>query len=97
MRRTVERDKNHPSVVIWSLGNESGTGEAFARARTLDARARPVAAGALRARPSYRNSDFYSLMYPSLELLEQIGRGEEPAPEGITRPTRSAAAGSPSC
>ena len=24
--RTVERDKNHPSVVMWSLGNESGTG-----------------------------------------------------------------------
>ena len=33
--------------------------------------------------PSYRDSDFYSLMYPSLELLEQIGRGEEPAPDGI--------------
>jgi len=25
----VERDKNHPSVVIWSLGNESGMGENF--------------------------------------------------------------------
>jgi len=24
--RMVERDKNHPSVVIWSLGNESGDG-----------------------------------------------------------------------
>ena len=24
--RMVERDKNHPSVIIWSLGNESGTG-----------------------------------------------------------------------
>ena len=26
MRRMVERDKNHPSVVIWSLGNECGHG-----------------------------------------------------------------------
>src|SRR5919107_1908388 len=26
MRRMVERDKNHPSVVLWSLGNESGHG-----------------------------------------------------------------------
>ena len=24
--RMVERDKNHPSVIIWSLGNESGSG-----------------------------------------------------------------------
>ena len=26
-RRLVERDKNHPSVIIWSLGNESGDGQ----------------------------------------------------------------------
>ncbi|MEK8173527.1 glycoside hydrolase family 2 TIM barrel-domain containing protein [Streptomyces sp. M19] len=25
-RRMVERDKNHPSVIMWSLGNECGTG-----------------------------------------------------------------------
>ena len=23
----VERDKNHPSVVMWSLGNEAGMGD----------------------------------------------------------------------
>ena len=26
-RRMVERDKNHPSVIFWSLGNESGYGD----------------------------------------------------------------------
>ena len=24
--RMLERDKNHPSIIIWSLGNESGYG-----------------------------------------------------------------------
>ena len=27
--RMVERDKNHPSVIIWSLGNEAGFGPNF--------------------------------------------------------------------
>ena len=27
--RMVERDKNHPSVIIWSLGNEAGNGVIF--------------------------------------------------------------------
>ncbi len=30
--RMVERDKNHPSIVSWSLGNESGTGPGLAAA-----------------------------------------------------------------
>lgn len=29
MQRLVERDKNHPSVIIWSLGNECGNGKVF--------------------------------------------------------------------
>ena len=29
MRRMVERDKNHPCVIFWSLGNEAGHGENF--------------------------------------------------------------------
>ena len=28
-RRMVERDKNHPCVIMWSLGNEAGYGENF--------------------------------------------------------------------
>ncbi|TDE08325.1 glycoside hydrolase family 2 TIM barrel-domain containing protein [Jiangella asiatica] len=84
LHRTVERDKNHPSVVIWSLANESWTGETFGEMeRWLRERdpSRPVV---YERDPSYRNSDFYSLMYPSLDLLEQIGRHEEPTPAGIS-------------
>ena len=29
VERMVERDKNHPSVIIWSMGNEAGDGETF--------------------------------------------------------------------
>ncbi|MEJ5229465.1 MAG: glycoside hydrolase family 2 TIM barrel-domain containing protein [Pseudothermotoga sp.] len=31
-QRMVERDKNHPSVAFWSLGNEAGTGKNFEKA-----------------------------------------------------------------
>ncbi|AQT67998.1 Beta-galactosidase [Anaerohalosphaera lusitana] len=31
MRRMVERDKNHPSVILWSLGNEAGHGDNFVK------------------------------------------------------------------
>jgi beta-galactosidase len=33
-RRMLERDKNHPSVIIWSLGNECGNGPVFHDAYT---------------------------------------------------------------
>ncbi|RLD83522.1 MAG: beta-galactosidase, partial [Bacteroidetes bacterium] len=31
MVRMVERDKNHPSVIIWSMGNEAGNGVNFVK------------------------------------------------------------------
>ena len=29
VRRMAERDKNHPSIIVWSLGNEAGVGPNF--------------------------------------------------------------------
>ncbi|WP_228479358.1 glycoside hydrolase family 2 TIM barrel-domain containing protein [Microbacterium atlanticum] len=78
LRRTVERDKNRPSVVVWSLANESMTGEGFAEMRRWLHERDPSRPVLYERDPSYRDSDFYSLMYPSLELLEQIGRRAEP-------------------
>ena len=35
VRRLVQRDYNHPSVIIWSLGNEAGDGPNFVKAYEL--------------------------------------------------------------
>jgi beta-galactosidase len=77
MRRTVERDKNHPSVIMWSLGNESGSG------RNLAAMAQWTR-GRDPSRPLHyerdwtaRDVDVYSRMYTSHDEVELIGRHEE--------------------
>ena len=50
IERTVERDKNHPSVIIWSLGNEAGTGRNLGADGRVDPRPRPGPADPLRGR-----------------------------------------------
>ncbi|GAA4433071.1 glycoside hydrolase family 2 TIM barrel-domain containing protein [Georgenia halophila] len=76
--RTVERDKNHPSVVMWSLGNESGTGRNLAAMSAWvhhrDAE-RPV-----HYEGDYTGeyTDVYSRMYPSLEEIDAIGGDSGP-------------------
>ena len=67
----VERDKNHPCVIMWSLGNESGV-RANLR-RWPPGRARATRRGRSTTRAT-RRSDVYSRMYPSHEEIEAIGR-----------------------
>ncbi|MFR0354957.1 glycoside hydrolase family 2 TIM barrel-domain containing protein [Streptomyces sediminimaris] len=80
IQRTVERDKNHPSVVIWSLGNEAGTGSNLA-AMSAWVHARDA------GRPVHYEGDYtgdytdvYSRMYPSVLETEQIGTDGSRAP-----------------
>ncbi len=79
--RMVERDKNHPGVIIWSLGNESGYGPNF------DAMADWIRAHD-RTRPIHYESaghapvvDMVSVMYPRVDRLIELA--EKP---GETRP-----------
>ena len=74
IERTVERDKNHPSIVMWSLGNESGTGANLAAmAAWVHARdnGRPV-----HYEGDYTGAytDVYSRMYSSIPETDAIGR-----------------------
>ena len=65
--RMVERDKNHPSIISWSLGNEAGDGPTFAAAYKWTKQrdpSRPVHyQGSTRHGGS--NSDINSFMYPT--------------------------------
>ena len=73
-RRMVERDKNHASIIIWSLGNEAGDGENFdSTAAWIRARdpSRPIL-----YEPSEEgdNIDIVSPMYVRPYWLERYAR-----------------------
>jgi beta-galactosidase len=74
----VERDKNHPSVIMWSMGNEAGPGINFA-----------AAADAIKARDPERPihyeryndvADVVSTMYPDVVWFEKEGLKDDPKP-----------------
>jgi beta-galactosidase len=79
-KRMVERDKNHPSVIVWSLGNESGYGpnhDAMAEwVRQADP-TRPIHYERAYDAPIV---DIVSSMYPSVETLIEEGRKNDERP-----------------
>ncbi|WP_052852724.1 glycoside hydrolase family 2 TIM barrel-domain containing protein [Streptomyces avicenniae] len=78
-RRMVERDKNHPSVVVWSLGNECGAGSGLSAMAAWMRERDPSRPLHYENDPSYPDSDFYSRMYAPHDEVELIGRrAEEP-------------------
>lgn len=90
MIRMVERDKNHPSVIIWSLGNESGFGKnhlvmanwAKQRDNTrlihYEGETRDILERTDN-NPYEENeaADMFSTMYSSVELMEELGKRED--------------------
>lgn len=67
IERVIERDKNHPSIIFWSLGNEAGGGENFwemrKRAKELDP-SRPI-----HYQGKNEVGDIDSHMYPSISRM----------------------------
>ncbi len=83
MERTenmYEQSKNHPSVVIWSLGNEAGNGYNFYQTynylKSVDS-LRPVQYE--RAGLEW-NTDIYCPMYPSAEWFRDVAKREMDRP-----------------
>ena len=71
-RNMLERDKNHPSVIMWSLGNECGNGVNFEY--TYDwMKDRDPSRPVTYERAIYdRNTDVIGLMYAGKEYLQKF-------------------------
>ena len=78
IRSMVERDKNHPSVIIWSMGNESSDGEVYTEAykwiKERD-KSRPVQFEQAYGGP---NTDIACPMYPSIADMKRYAERENP-------------------
>ncbi len=80
MQRMVERDKNHPSVIIWSMGNEAGDGPTFERLyewTKLRDPSRPVQYEMADLRP---HTDIFAPMYARIHILEDYAGGKRDRP-----------------
>lgn len=75
MERMVIRDRQHPSVVMWSLGNEAGYGTAFLKMREA-CRARDPELRLIQYADMNLAADVDSQTYPDIAWLKQHVRGK---------------------
>ena len=68
----VRRYKNHPSIVMWSLGNESGNGINFKSAAEAVKKLDNTRPTHYEGNSSY--CDVTSSMYPDVQWLESVGK-----------------------
>ncbi|MBN8823837.1 MULTISPECIES: glycoside hydrolase family 2 TIM barrel-domain containing protein [unclassified Spirosoma] len=76
-RAMVERDKNHPCIVIWSLGNETGMGQNFKDMADIMKLIDPTRPIHYEGRQPYTNTsltsfDIISTMYPSVDDMIKL-------------------------
>ena len=77
-KRLVERDKNHPCVIIWSLGNEAGDGQNFVDTyKWIKGRdnSRPVQyeRAEKNTNTPERHTDIWCPMYSRIDYLKNYG------------------------
>ncbi|MBF0198828.1 MAG: DUF4981 domain-containing protein [Planctomycetes bacterium] len=75
IERMAARDKNHPSVIMWSLGNEAGVGPNFDACYTFLKKYDPTRPihyqGEKRTKDGHKASDMYSRMYANPPWLDR--------------------------
>jgi len=67
MERTLQRDKNHPAIIMWSLGNESAFGDNFRAMAAYCKQADPTRLVHYEGDFEAEVSDVYTTMYTWLE------------------------------
>jgi beta-galactosidase len=78
MAKMVERDKNHPCVIIWSLGNEACKGENFEHMADYARKHDPTRF--IHYDKMNHIADIDSTMYPHLNYVEAKARGDNEKP-----------------
>lgn len=81
----VARDKNHPSIIIWSLGNESGMGANFTAMADYIRLADPTRPIHYEGRKDYKPTtlssfDIISVMYPSTSDMIALVKQDKTRP-----------------
>ena len=78
--RMVEMDKNHPSVVIWSMGNEAGNGINFEECYRWIKQRDPSRPVHYERAELHWNTDIYCPMYARIEHLEKYAKSNPARP-----------------
>jgi beta-galactosidase len=76
----LERDKNHPSVIIWSMGNEAGDGVNFDTCYNWIKQRDPLRPIHYERTELGRNTDIYCPMYPDIEYLAEYASKPQTRP-----------------
>jgi beta-galactosidase len=78
--RMVQRDKNFPSIIIWSMGNEAGNGYNFYKIYDWIKENDPSRPVQYAQSNLEFNTDIYTPMYPKLDYMEYYATSNPPRP-----------------